>query len=66
MEKQNKGINEMKETRLSRREFVRKAVYVPPAILTLAAAPEYAKAGSLKPKAPKAPKPPKVKPAKGP
>jgi hypothetical protein len=30
----------------SRREFVRKAAYVAPAILTLAAAPAFAKAGS--------------------
>jgi hypothetical protein len=32
----------------SRREFVKKAAYVPPAILTLAAAPSYAKTGSEK------------------
>ena len=32
----------------SRREFVRRAVYITPAILTLAAAPAYAKSGSLK------------------
>jgi hypothetical protein len=34
----------------SRRDFVKKAVYVPPAILTLQAAPAYAKYGSEKPK----------------
>ena len=33
----------------SRREFVRRIPYVAPAIMTLAAAPEYAKAGSVKP-----------------
>jgi hypothetical protein len=32
----------------SRREFVKKAAYVAPAILTLAVAPSYAKAGSVK------------------
>jgi hypothetical protein len=41
----------------SRRAFVKKAAYVAPAILTLAAAPAYAKSGSEKP--PKPPKPPK-------
>lgn len=40
--------------RTSRREFVKKAAYVPPAILTLAVAPSYAKTGSeKKPKEPK-------------
>ena len=34
--------------RPSRREFVKKAAYVPPAILSLAAAPNFAKAGSVK------------------
>jgi hypothetical protein len=33
----------------SRREFVKKAAYIAPAILTLSAAPAYAKAGSEKP-----------------
>jgi hypothetical protein len=33
----------------SRRTFVKKATYVAPVILTLAATPEYAKAGSVKP-----------------
>ena len=50
----------------SRRDFVKKAMYVAPVVLTLAAAPEFAKAGSTKhpkdPKPPKAPKPPKDKP----
>jgi len=32
----------------SRREFVRKAAYIPPAILTLAATPAFAKTGSYK------------------
>jgi len=32
----------------SRREFVKRAVYITPAILTLAAAPAYAKHGSPK------------------
>ena len=35
---------------LSRRAFVKKATYVAPVIMTLAATPEYAKAGSVKPK----------------
>lgn len=52
----------------SRREFVKKAAYVTPALLTLAVAPAYAKAGSVKdPKRPRDPKPPKVdKPPKPP
>jgi hypothetical protein len=52
MESQNKQ---------GRREFVKKAMYVAPVIVTLAVAPSYAKAGSLKSsKQPKAaPKPPK-------
>jgi hypothetical protein len=33
----------------SRREFVKKALYVAPVILTLEVAPSYAKAGSVKP-----------------
>lgn len=33
----------------SRRSFVKRSVYTAPAILTLAAAPEFAKAGSAKP-----------------
>ena len=33
----------------SRRDFVKKAAYVAPAILTLEAAPAYAKSGSEKP-----------------
>ena len=32
----------------TRRDFVRKAIYVAPVILTLGASPEYAKAGSVK------------------
>jgi hypothetical protein len=53
----------------SRRDFVKKAMYVAPVILTLAAAPEFAKAGSVKDlkdlkdlKDPKDPKDPKDKP----
>ena len=34
----------------SRREFVKRAAYVAPLILSLKAAPSYAKAGSVKPK----------------
>lgn len=53
----------------SRRTFVKRAAYVAPAVLTLAAAPEFAKAGSVKDpwkgpgkdKPPKPPKPPKIK-----
>jgi hypothetical protein len=37
-----------KDIHPSRREFVKKAAYVAPAILTLAVAPSYAKAGSEK------------------
>ena len=33
----------------ARRDFVKKAVYIPPSILTLQAAPAYAKYGSEKP-----------------
>jgi hypothetical protein len=54
MEEQNKQ---------GRRAFVKKALYVAPVIVTLAVAPAYAKAGSLKPNKPskleKPPKPPK-------
>ena len=32
-----------------RRDFIKKAAYVAPAILTLAVAPAYAKGGSVKP-----------------
>jgi hypothetical protein len=39
----------------SRRDFVKRGAYVAPAILTLAAAPEFAKAGSAKPEPPKGP-----------
>jgi hypothetical protein len=51
----------------SRRKFIKKAAYVTPAVLTLAVAPAYAKAGSQKPPREKPPKPPKVdKPPKPP
>jgi hypothetical protein len=50
----------------SRRKFIKKAAYITPAVLTLAVAPAYAKAGSEKPPMDKPPKPPKVdKPPKG-
>jgi len=39
----------LNDERESRRAFVKKAVYVPPSILTLQAAPAYAKYGSEKP-----------------
>ena len=39
----------MEQTTETRREFVKKAAYVAPAILTLKAAPSYAKSGSEKP-----------------
>ena len=46
----------------SRRKFVKKMAYVPPAILTLAATAEFAKAASKEPKPrdPKEPKDPKL------
>jgi hypothetical protein len=48
-----------------RRDFIKKAAYVAPAILTLGVAPAYAKAGSEKPgKKPK--EKPKEKPEKKP
>jgi hypothetical protein len=40
----------------SRREVVKKAAYVVPAVLTLAAAPSFAQAGSKRP-SPRTPKP---------
>jgi hypothetical protein len=43
----------MKQPDTSRRNFVKGGAYVAPAILTLAAAPEFAKAGSVKPTDPK-------------
>jgi hypothetical protein len=51
------------EHKPSRRQFVKKAAYVTPAVLSLAVLPSYAKAASTKdpkdPKDPKAPKDPK-------
>ena len=38
----------MNKRNQSRREFVKKAAYIPPAVLTLAAAPAFAKTGSYK------------------
>jgi len=48
----------------SRRKFIKKAAYLTPAVLTLTAAPAFAKAGSNKDKPPKPPKdkPLKIKP----
>ncbi len=53
--------------RSSRRAFVKKAVYVAPAILTLAAAPQFAAAGSGKGprRASRRGKPPGKPPGKG-
>ena len=48
-----------KKQQTARREFVKKAAYVAPVIVTLAVAPAYAKHGSEKPKDPKGPKAPK-------
>lgn len=45
----------MSEFDESRRGFVKRAAYVAPAILTLAAAPEFAKAGSGRPHYPHRP-----------
>lgn len=43
-----------------RREFIKRSVYVAPVVVTLTAAPSFAKAGSEKlPKDPKESKPPK-------
>jgi hypothetical protein len=49
----------MKKKENSRRNFIRKSAYVAPAIITLAVAPSYAKASSLKiePKPKPKPKP---------
>ena len=46
-EQQGNAVNE------SRRSFVKKAAYVPPAVLTLKAAPAFAKNGSAKPTPPR-------------
>ncbi len=43
----------MTEPNNSRRDFVKKGAYIAPAILTMAVAPEFAKAGSVKPEPPK-------------
>ena len=45
---ESKQVDTQDEISDSRREFVKKAVYVAPAILTLRAAPAYAKNGSDK------------------
>jgi hypothetical protein len=45
-----------------RREFIKRSVYVAPVVVTLTAAPSFAKAGSEKPyKEPTLPKQPKTK-----
>ena len=50
----------------TRREMLQKTMFVAPGVLTLAAAPSFASAGSndknpKEPKEPKEPKPPKIK-----
>jgi len=53
-----KVAKEISKHGTSRREFVKKAAYIAPAIITLRAAPSYAKAGSEKEKKnPGSPKP---------
>jgi hypothetical protein len=37
----------MSEKKMTRREFIEKAVYMAPVVLTLAAAPSFAQAGSV-------------------
>ena len=50
----------MPKNAITRRDFVKKAAYIAPAIVTLKAAPSFAKTGSMKPpKDPKDPKDPK-------
>lgn len=44
---------DLSKHQVSRREFVKKAAYVAPAVITLQAAPRYAKAGSQKPRHPR-------------
>jgi hypothetical protein len=44
-----------KEVDASRRKFLKRAAYVPPAIVTLKVAPAYAKNGSAKPAPPRRP-----------
>jgi hypothetical protein len=51
-----KVAKEISKYRASRREFIKKAAYIAPAIITLQAAPSYARAGSEKEK-PRSPKP---------
>lgn len=46
----------MSQVTETRRNFVKKAAYVAPVILTLKATPAFAKSGSGKPKNPKNPK----------
>jgi len=49
---------ETSKHRASRREFVKKAAYIAPAIITLQAAPSYARSGSEKEKEkPSSPRP---------
>src|SRR5688572_24865828 len=49
MEQEGQEQAHSEENNRSRREFLKKSVYVTPAILTLAVTPGYAKAGSEKP-----------------
>ena len=50
MTKATRVSKEKSKHQASRREFVKKAAYIAPAIITLRAAPSYAKAGSEKEK----------------
>ncbi len=48
MTKATRVSKEKSKHQASRREFVKKAAYIAPAIITLQAAPSYARAGSEK------------------
>ena len=56
---------EISEHGASRREFVKKAAYIAPAIITLQAAPSYARAGSEKEKEKEKPRSPKPSQRRG-
>jgi hypothetical protein len=55
------GMKMKTNKQASRREFVKKAAYVAPVVVTLAVAPSYAKAGSKKGSGKDDPKPVKPK-----
>jgi hypothetical protein len=55
-EPEKENVMAKKSISKSRREVVKKAAYVVPAVLTLAAAPSFAQAGSKRP-SPRTPKP---------